>query len=66
MRLTQRPRHYVSPVTLTICRPFLSHDGWRDAYLLRGVGKRYGPVLKADRRRRDGRYTGPERRAQVQ
>jgi hypothetical protein len=63
MRLSPRPRRYVSPVTLTICRPLLEHDGWRDAYLLRGVGTRYGPVLRADRRRRNHAYAGPERRA---
>jgi hypothetical protein len=63
MRLSQRPRHYVSPVTLTVCRPLLAHDWWRDAYLLRGVGERYGPVLRAERRREEEGYAGPERRA---
>jgi hypothetical protein len=62
VRLTPRPRRYVSPATIAICGPLLEHDLWRDAYLLRGVGARFGPVLRPDRRRVKAAYHGPERR----
>jgi hypothetical protein len=54
----------VSPRTLTLCRPLISLDLPRDAYVLRVVGQRMGPVLREDRRDRPGivEYPGPERR----
>jgi hypothetical protein len=65
VRTVPRIRHYVSPGTLTLCRPMLAFDYVREAYVLRGIGDRIGPVLREDRRR--GRspsngYKGPERR----
>jgi hypothetical protein len=46
----------------------LSFDYAREAYVLRGIGDRLGPVLREDRRRgrpsSDG-YKGPERRGAV-
>jgi hypothetical protein len=63
MRAVPRTRRYVSPVTMTICRPLLEYSAWRDAFLLRGVGEHYGPVLRRDRRRQRAGYAGPERRA---
>jgi hypothetical protein len=65
VRTVPRTRHYVSPGALTLGRPVLSFDYAREAYVLRGIGDRLGPVLREDRRR--GRsssngYKGPERR----
>ncbi len=63
MRTVPRPRHYVSSRRLAICRPLLAFDDWRGAYVLRGLGKRVGPVLREDRRRDHGMRTdGPDRR----
>ena len=64
MRTAPRTRHYVSPGALTLCRPLLSFDYAREAYVLRGIGARIGPVLREDRRRsaKPSGYTGPERR----
>jgi hypothetical protein len=64
VRTVPRTRHYVSPGALTLCRPLLSFDYTREAYVLRGIGPRIGPVLREDRRRsaQPSGYTGPERR----
>jgi hypothetical protein len=64
MRTVPRTRHYVSPGALTLCRPVLAFDYAREAYILRGIGDRVGPVLREDRRRRRSAngYRGPERR----
>jgi hypothetical protein len=62
VRVAARRRRYVSPATITLCGPLLEHDLWRDAYLLRRVGLRFGPVLRPDRRRAEAVYDGPERR----
>ena len=62
MRTAHRIRHYVPPSTLTLARPMLHYSPRREAYVLRLVGNRVGPVLRRDRRRGDGRYHGPERR----
>ena len=41
----------------------LAFDDWRGAYVLRGLGKRVGPVLREDRRHAHGvLYDGPDRR----
>ena len=65
MRTVSRPRRYVSPAKLTVSRPLLTFSAPREAYVLRIVGKRYGPVLRLDRRRRAVAYDGPERRARA-
>ncbi len=39
----------------------MRYSAARDAYVLRGVGRRVGPVLRLDRRRRQ-RFDGVERR----
>jgi hypothetical protein len=64
VRTVPRTRHYVSPGALTLCRPVLAFDYAREAYVLRGIGDRVGPVLREDRRRRRSAngYNGPERR----
>lgn len=46
MRTTHRPRREVSAATLTLLRPVLRYSSSRDAYVLRGVGNRMGPVLR--------------------
>ncbi len=40
-----RPRHRVSPIVLALLRPFFRYSLTRDAYVLRAVGTRRGPVL---------------------
>jgi hypothetical protein len=52
MRIVRRPRHYVARQWLVLMKPALRYSVSRDAYVLRGFGHRYGPVLRADRRRR--------------
>lgn len=63
MRKAHRPRRYVARHWLMLMAPAFRYSRSRDAYVLRGVGNRLGPVLRADRRvinRR--RLEGPERR----
>ena len=62
MHTVQRPRHYVSSVTLTAMRPVLRYSSIRDAFVLRGVGSHRGPVLRRERRSAGAPYDGPERR----
>ena len=62
MHDTPRPRRYVRRPLLIVLRPVLRHSLTRDAYVLRGVGQRMGPVLREDRRRQSLPLTGPERR----
>ena len=40
-----RKRKIVSPRAVTVLRPFLRFSKGRNAWVLRGVGNRYGPVL---------------------
>ena len=47
-----RRRHYVSPALLVGLSPLFRYSDTRDAYVMRLVGNRYGPVLKP---RREGR-----------
>ncbi len=58
-----RKRRYVSRTTVRLLRPLLRYSEGREAYVLRLVGRRFGPVLRQDRRRAGRRgYSGPERR----
>ena len=50
---------------LVALRPALRYSLARDAYVLRGVGRRMGPVLRIDRRARERRFEGADRRARV-
>jgi hypothetical protein len=52
----------VPPHWLTLLRPFISYDRDRRAYLLRGVGGYFGPVLRPDRRVRHEQPEGGDRR----
>jgi hypothetical protein len=62
MHTVQRPRRYVSPVTLTAMRPVLRYSSARDAFVLRMVGSHRGPVLRRERRIAKVEHDGPERR----
>jgi len=61
MRSTPRPRHQVSPAVLTALTPFFRHSISRDAYVLRGIGARVGPVLTE---RTGGRFSREPQPAQ--
>lgn len=50
-----RPRHEVAPALIVLLRPLLRYSSHRDAYVLRLIGHRHGPVL-----RRRARATTPE------
>ena len=62
MRTVKRPRRYVARYWLVIGRPLFRYSQGRDAYVLRLVGRRWGPVLRVDRRTGAGALHGPERR----
>lgn len=61
----QRPRHYVSGMTLVLMRPLFRYSVSRDAYVLRLIGNSSGPVLRRERRRIQRDFAGPERRQLV-
>lgn len=61
MRTVKRPRRYVARHWLMLARPLLRYSDSRNAYILRLVGRRWGPVLRQDRRRAQG-FDGVERR----
>jgi hypothetical protein len=46
MRRYRRRRRYVGSATLTLAGPVLRYSIRRDAYVLRVVGRRFGPVLR--------------------
>jgi hypothetical protein len=62
MRTNQRPRRYVSSHWLTLLTPIFRYSFSRDAYVLRGLGNRVGPVLRVDRRLVLRQVDGAERR----
>ena len=64
MHTVQRPRRYVSSVTLTAMRPVLRYSSTRDAFVLRMVGSHRGPVLRRERRTAQAEYDGTDRRQQ--
>jgi hypothetical protein len=47
MRSKPRPRHECSATVLALLSPFFRRSLVRDAYVLRGIGSKHGPVLKA-------------------
>lgn len=51
MRAQARPRREVSPGLIRLLAPLFRYSAGRDAYVLRGVGNRVGPVLRPDRAR---------------
>ncbi len=48
-RETPRPRHLVGKRTLRLVKPFFRYSRVRDAYVLRGIGRYRGPVLRLKR-----------------
>jgi len=50
VRTVKRPRRYLARHWLALSSPLFTYNSNRDAYVLRGVGKRVGPVLREDRR----------------
>ena len=58
-----RTRRYVGKYWLILLRPVLRYSYSRDAFVLRGVGRSVGPVLRANRRmRRQRPFEGFDRR----
>jgi hypothetical protein len=47
LRAKPRPRRHVAPWVLSAVRPLFVYNHNRDAYILRAVGKRIGPVLRS-------------------
>jgi hypothetical protein len=43
---TPRPRRHIRPALLAPLRVLFRHSASRDAYVLRLIGDRFGPVLK--------------------
>ena len=41
-----RPRRTVNSHWLLLLRPFFRYSYVRDAYVLRGIGGRFGPVIR--------------------
>jgi len=63
MRTLKRPRRYVDRQWIELARPLLRYSASRDAYILRLVGQRWGPVLRIERRYETPRpFEGVERR----
>jgi hypothetical protein len=63
MRTKQRPRRYLARPMLVVLKPVLRYSVTRDAFVLRGIGRSAGPVLRVDRRgERRSTYAGVERR----
>ena len=62
VREVPRERRYMSRASLTVLSPLFRHSLTRDAYVLRGVGNRLGPVLREERRRHKLPIDGPDRR----
>jgi hypothetical protein len=50
LRSARRPRRFVPKHWLLLLKPVFVYSHTRDAYVLRGVGDRLGPVLRHDRR----------------
>ncbi len=63
MRTAKRPRRYVDRRTVVVARPLLRYSEPRDAYVLRFVGRKWGPVLKIDRREGGALQGATERRS---
>jgi hypothetical protein len=63
-RTVRRPRRYVARHWLLLMRPLLRYSSSRNAYVLRGVGRHVGPVLRVNRRMtsRARSFEGAERR----
>jgi hypothetical protein len=63
MRSAQRSRRYVASPLLAGARPLFRYSYSRDAYVLRLVGRRLGPVIRRNRRSQGSVFADPDRRA---
>lgn len=59
---SQRQRRYLPRPVFVLLRPLLRYSITRDAYVLRIIGRRLGPVTRIDRRRRRPPFDGLDRR----
>jgi hypothetical protein len=59
-----RPRRYIPRGAFVLLLPALRYSTTRDAYVLRIVGNKVGPVLRENRRARALPLSGPDRRRQ--
>ena len=63
MRTVRRPRRYVHRRLLAALTPAFAYNANRDAYVLRVIGRRFGPVLRPDRRvQREATFDGGDLR----
>jgi hypothetical protein len=46
-RDSPRPRHDLPPRVVLLLRPFFRYSDWRNAWVLRLVGERFGPVIQS-------------------
>jgi len=64
VRTTPRRRRQVPPWVITVLSPLFTYNAHRRAYVLRGIGKRRGPVLRRrpdpGEPQRTGRFQRPE------
>jgi len=65
MRVIRRPRKYIARHWLFMLRPLLRYSKSRNAYVLLGVGKSVGPVLRPDRRSQRRQIDGVDRRGRA-
>jgi hypothetical protein len=61
MRVHRR-RRYLPRGAVMLLLPALRYSATRDAYVLRVVGNKLGPVLREERRVRALPFSGPDRR----
>jgi hypothetical protein len=61
MRTVKRPRRYVARHWLVLTRPFLRYSEARSAYVVRIVGRKWGPVLREDRRSSESPHAAERR-----
>lgn len=59
VRPVRRPRRYVARHWLLLLRPLFGYNFTRDAYVMRGIGLRFGPVLREERRTHQQRNRRP-------
>ena len=60
-RTTPRPRRQINPTVIRGLTPVVRYSAGRQAYVLRGVGGRFGPVLvpKQPEHQRETESVGP-------
>jgi hypothetical protein len=63
LRTVERPRRYIARYWLLLLKPLFRYSSFRNAYVLRVVGRSVGPVLRVDRRR-SRQFDGVDRRGE--